>query len=298
MAGDQGVFLSVAGRMLDGDRLYADVFDNKDPLFFYTYAGAFWVGGWRGPFLLDAVWLGLAGVAVALLARALGAPRSAVVASFFVYPLTLAAGWYLVGLSLLAASRGRPARPLALAPQAVRLGRRRRRCRAAPQAQPRAARSGTARRATRARGAHRASAARPCPRDPRDGWSARDGCVVPRRARRARRVSRGDRPQRPLLERAHDRRRSRRSRSGAPERRVGVLLSRGPVAGAARRSRARRVRRRRRSGVGAGKTRGAAARRRRGSRRSQRLRRRRLDRVRVGSISSCSRTPPPSSPLR
>ena len=49
VASDQGVFLSVAGRMLDGDRLYADVFDNKDPLFFYTYAGAFWIGGWRGP---------------------------------------------------------------------------------------------------------------------------------------------------------------------------------------------------------------------------------------------------------
>ena len=62
VASDQGVFLSVAARMLDGDQLYAEVFDNKDPLFFYTYAGALWVGGWRGPFLLDAVWLGLAGV--------------------------------------------------------------------------------------------------------------------------------------------------------------------------------------------------------------------------------------------
>ena len=111
VASDQGVFLSVAGRMLDGDRLYADVFDNKDPLFFYTYAGAFWIGDWRAPFLLDAIWLALAGVAVALLARALGAPRSAVVASFFVYPLTLAAGWYLVGLSMLAACAVVPLAP-------------------------------------------------------------------------------------------------------------------------------------------------------------------------------------------
>jgi hypothetical protein len=103
VASDQGVFLSVAGRMLDGDHLYAEVFDNKDPLFFYTYAGALWVGGWRGPFLLDAIWVGLAGVSVALLARRIGAPRSAGVASFFVYPLALTAGWYLVGLSMLAA---------------------------------------------------------------------------------------------------------------------------------------------------------------------------------------------------
>lgn len=101
VASDQGVFLSVAGRMLDGDELYAEVFDNKDPLFFYTYAAALWVGGWRGPFLLDAVWVGLAAVSVALLARALGAPRSVVVASFLLYPLSLTAGWYLVGLSML-----------------------------------------------------------------------------------------------------------------------------------------------------------------------------------------------------
>ena len=35
-------------------QLYAQtIFDNKDPLFFYTYAAALWIGGWRGPFLLD-----------------------------------------------------------------------------------------------------------------------------------------------------------------------------------------------------------------------------------------------------
>jgi hypothetical protein len=101
IGGDPGVFLSVAGRLLDGDRLYVDVFDNKDPLFFYTYAGAVWVGGWRGPFWLDAVWLALAGISMALLVRELRAPRSAVVASFLVYPLALTAGWYLVAMSML-----------------------------------------------------------------------------------------------------------------------------------------------------------------------------------------------------
>ena len=40
VASDQGVFLSVAARMLDGDHLYSEVVDNKDPLFFYTYAAA------------------------------------------------------------------------------------------------------------------------------------------------------------------------------------------------------------------------------------------------------------------
>lgn len=101
VASDQGVFLSVAARLLEGDRLYSEVFDNKDPLFFYTYAVALFLGGWRGPFLLDAVWLALAGISMALLARELRAPRSVVVASLLVYPLALTADWYLVGLSML-----------------------------------------------------------------------------------------------------------------------------------------------------------------------------------------------------
>ena len=100
---DPGVFMSVAARLLEGDRLYAEVFDNKDPLFFYSYAGALWVGGWRGPFLLDALWLGVAAVSMGLLLRELRAPRAVVVVGFFVYPLALTAEWYLVGMSMLGA---------------------------------------------------------------------------------------------------------------------------------------------------------------------------------------------------
>jgi hypothetical protein len=98
---DQGVFLSVAARMLDGDALYTEVVDNKDPLFFLTYAGALWIGGWRAPSLLDGVWFGLAAIALAGLLRELRAPRQAIVAGFFVYPLALAGGWYFTGLSML-----------------------------------------------------------------------------------------------------------------------------------------------------------------------------------------------------
>ena len=73
VASDQGVFLSVAARLLDGDALYAEVFDNKDPLFFYGYAAALGIGGWRGPFLLDGLWLGVAAVSMALFIRELRA---------------------------------------------------------------------------------------------------------------------------------------------------------------------------------------------------------------------------------
>ena len=51
--GDPGVWLSVAARLLDGDRLYADVLDNKDPFFFYSYALSLRVAGVRGPFALE-----------------------------------------------------------------------------------------------------------------------------------------------------------------------------------------------------------------------------------------------------
>lgn len=98
---DQGILLSVAARMLDGDDLYDEVIENKDPLVFYTYAGALWIGGWRGPFLLDGLWLALAALGFAVLLRELDAPRHAVVAGFFVYPLALTAAWYLAGLTML-----------------------------------------------------------------------------------------------------------------------------------------------------------------------------------------------------
>ena len=98
---DQGILLSVAGRMLDGDDLYAEVIENKDPLVFYTFAGALWVGGWRGPFLLDGVWLAVAGLGLALLLRELRLPRTAVAAGFFVYPLALTAAWFYAGLTML-----------------------------------------------------------------------------------------------------------------------------------------------------------------------------------------------------
>lgn len=100
---DQGVFLSVAARMLDGDQLYSEVVDNKDPLFFYSYAGALWAGGWRAPFALDGLWLALAALSIALLLRELRAPWPAVVAGFFLYPLSLTAAWYEPGLSMLGA---------------------------------------------------------------------------------------------------------------------------------------------------------------------------------------------------
>jgi hypothetical protein len=99
---DAGVFLSVAGRLLRGDRLYVDVFDNKGPLFYYTYAGALAALGWRGPFLLDIVWLAIAAVFSALLVRSVGGSRLLAAVAFLFYPLILTGTWYYAGYSRLA----------------------------------------------------------------------------------------------------------------------------------------------------------------------------------------------------
>lgn len=98
---DTGVYMSVA-RLLDrGDRLYVNVIDNKEPLFYYSHAVALAAVGWEGPFLLDALWLAVAGAGIALLLRALGLPHRAIVIGFVAYPALLAGQWYLAGYSML-----------------------------------------------------------------------------------------------------------------------------------------------------------------------------------------------------
>jgi hypothetical protein len=109
--GDPGVWLSVAARLLDGDRLYVDVFDNKDPFFFYSYAFALRVAGVRGPFALEVVWLALGTAALAMALRALRVGTLATVTGAAVFPLALTASWYLPGGTIVPA--------IAIAPMAL-----------------------------------------------------------------------------------------------------------------------------------------------------------------------------------
>jgi hypothetical protein len=101
---DAGIFLSVGTRLVHGDSLYVDVLDNKDPLFYYSYAGALAIGDWRAPFLLDVVWLAVAAASAFLLLRTIGASRLTAAVGFIAYPFLLTAGlWYYTGHSMLAA---------------------------------------------------------------------------------------------------------------------------------------------------------------------------------------------------
>lgn len=71
---DYGIHVSVAERLIAGDRLYAEVWDNKDPLYYLTLAFSRWLTPWGG-WLIEVVRLLLVGVASYSLARAMGASR-------------------------------------------------------------------------------------------------------------------------------------------------------------------------------------------------------------------------------
>ena len=72
--GDFLSFVSVCERLRAGDRLYADVWDNKDPFFYYTLSAAANLGGWAY-YLLEVAWVGLAVVGLLALARSQGFSR-------------------------------------------------------------------------------------------------------------------------------------------------------------------------------------------------------------------------------
>ena len=69
--GDRGIFVSVAERLLAGDRLYVDVWDNKDPLFFYIIAIGRLVSPWMD-IVIELGWIGVASTASTVIAKRLG----------------------------------------------------------------------------------------------------------------------------------------------------------------------------------------------------------------------------------
>ena len=66
--GDRAIFEAVGDGLVAGQRLYQDVYDNKDPLFLYAVAGQRLVGDFGG-WLFEASCLGLAGWSLARLHR-------------------------------------------------------------------------------------------------------------------------------------------------------------------------------------------------------------------------------------
>lgn len=96
---DRGIFVSVAERILAGDVLYRDVWDNKDPLFYYSIA----LGRLISPYadvLLEVAWIACAALAVHILARWRGCEsRSALFIAFTMTPLILTGSLYVPGFT-------------------------------------------------------------------------------------------------------------------------------------------------------------------------------------------------------
>jgi hypothetical protein len=94
---DRGIFISVAERLRAGDQLYSEVWDNKDPFFYYVLA----IGRQVSPTLDIAVEIGwvLAGcIGLFGIAKYLNlSPRFALLAGFMFTPLILTGAFYYPG---------------------------------------------------------------------------------------------------------------------------------------------------------------------------------------------------------
>jgi hypothetical protein len=98
-AGDHGTYVSVAERLLAGDRLYVDVWDNKDPLFYYLLALGRSVTS-LADIAIEVLWVLVAAAAVLAIARMARVPGPlAVAAALGGVPLLLTGAAYEPGMT-------------------------------------------------------------------------------------------------------------------------------------------------------------------------------------------------------
>jgi hypothetical protein len=102
--GDYGIAVSVAERLIAGDSLYSQVWDNRDPLYYWTLA-LFRLPGPLGGNALEFLWFAVAATATFFIARALGARlRTRVVIAGIAVPIVLAGTTYVPGSTHLGAT--------------------------------------------------------------------------------------------------------------------------------------------------------------------------------------------------
>jgi len=97
--GDRGVFASVAERLVAGDRLYVDVWDNKEPLFYLTLS----FGRVVSPLMdvvLELLWLLAGSYAAFVIARTYRASiPTSILVGFTITPLVLTGSSYYAGFT-------------------------------------------------------------------------------------------------------------------------------------------------------------------------------------------------------
>jgi hypothetical protein len=111
---DRGVFVSVAERLLAGDTLYTDVYDNKDPLFYYFVAGQRFLGT-QAELLAEITLLLVAATSTYLIASRWAPKNASFTIGFISTPIILTGVFYYPGYTHL------PAISLCLASYALSL---------------------------------------------------------------------------------------------------------------------------------------------------------------------------------
>lgn len=95
---DTGIFVSVAERLRAGDILYVTVWDNKDPLFYWALA--LWLGLPHGLLWCELMWLSIACLSAAAIARRCGeAWRGTIFTGGALAPLVFTGASYFPGMS-------------------------------------------------------------------------------------------------------------------------------------------------------------------------------------------------------
>ena len=99
---DRGIFVSVAERLLAGDTLYAGVWDNKGPLFYYLVALERLAGS-TGEVLVEVLLVALSSYSVFKLVAGFSCFRNALLAGFIAAPIILTSVYYFPGYTHLPA---------------------------------------------------------------------------------------------------------------------------------------------------------------------------------------------------
>lgn len=100
---DGAIWVSVAERLLAGDRLYSEVYDNKDPLFFYFLAGQRALGPWA-QVAAEVLLIGIASAASYSIAILSSSRWSAAAISLIAVPIVVTGRFYLAGYAFLPAT--------------------------------------------------------------------------------------------------------------------------------------------------------------------------------------------------
>jgi glycerol-3-phosphate acyltransferase PlsY len=93
-AEDMGIFLTVSGMVAHGYHLYSQIFDIKDPLFFYSAAASIRALGVRGPFVLDAFLIIISAPLAYLLGLLFRVKKWVALSSSIFFLLTLTGTYY------------------------------------------------------------------------------------------------------------------------------------------------------------------------------------------------------------